>query len=107
MLLRHFFVGVHQMCRITPMPWISARVMVSPGCTTKYGFTFQPVPKSRAARRALPSSSGVAPPLPGSPVMFSGLIERDMRLSGLVRSQSMKSLLCTAQPLRCVLLKPL
>src|SRR5579859_5429296 len=40
------------------------------------GETFHPLPRSRAA--ALPVPSVAIPPLPFSPVKFSGLIERDL-----------------------------
>jgi hypothetical protein len=40
------------------------------------GFTFQPCPSSRATSPAVPSSKVAIPPLPFSPVKFSGLIDR-------------------------------
>ena len=55
---------------------MSAISNTAPGSMTIYGFTFQPVPRSRAALRAEPLSSGHMPPFPFSPVKFSGLIER-------------------------------
>ena len=48
-------------------------VKVSPGCKTIYGFTFHPVPRSRAARFAESCSSGHIPPFPFSSVKFSRL----------------------------------
>src|SRR5437867_7337346 len=68
-----FPVGVIQICCISPDPLISARVKVFPGSITTKGLTFQPCPKSRAAWDAVPCTA--APPLPFSPVRFSGPIE--------------------------------
>src|SRR3972149_7724677 len=76
---------------MAPGPGISARVTVSPGWIRMYGFTFQPWPRSLAAWNALAwlglsLSSGVAiPPLPFSPVKFSGLMERVLALDSLYR----------------------
>ena len=50
-------------------------VYVSLGLMTTNGFTFHPWPSSREAFRALPFSSVAMPPLPGSPVGFSGLMD--------------------------------
>ena len=66
---------VIQICWIAPSPAISASVKVPPGSMTTYGDIFQPGPRSRAWRAAGPSTA--IPPLPFSPVKFSGLIERD------------------------------
>jgi len=74
MLLRQSPVGVIQICWIAPEPWISARVNVWPGAMSTDGETFQPRPRSRAAPAFVPSVA--IPPLPFSPVKFSGLIER-------------------------------
>src|SRR5579862_624296 len=73
---RQFPVGVIQICCIAPEPLISAMVKVSPGFITMNGLTFQPCPSSRAASFALPFSKVAIPPLPGSPVKFSGPIDR-------------------------------
>ena len=67
-------VGVIQMCWIAPGPSISARVKVSPGLMLTEGEIFQPWPRSRATLAPVPSVA--MPPLPFSPVKFSGLIER-------------------------------
>src|SRR5512133_1212564 len=84
-------VGVIQICWIAPGPSISAIVNVSPGLILTYGFTFQPCPRSRAALYAfavfgLSLSAGSAiPPLPFSPLKFSGLIERVLASDSLLR----------------------
>src|ERR687886_282377 len=75
MLQRQWPVGVIQICWIAPESWISASWRVSPGTITIDGESFQPRPRSRAARAPVPSV--VIPPFPFSPVKFSGLIERD------------------------------
>src|SRR5690348_8524216 len=59
---------------MAPGPVISATVNVCPGMIFTDGDTFQPWPKSREA--VLPVPSVAIPPLPFSPVGFSGLIER-------------------------------
>ena len=74
MLSRLFPVGVIQMCWIAPAPWTSAITKVWPASIRTEGETFQPWPNSRAARAPVPSVA--MPPLPFSPVKFSGLIER-------------------------------
>src|SRR5580692_12301942 len=66
------------MCWMEPAPLISARVTVFSGGITMNGFTFQPCPRSRAAFEALPSVA--MPPLPFSPLKFSGLIEKLLAL---------------------------
>src|SRR5580658_9712843 len=66
--------SVIQICWIAPEPSMSASVKVSPGWMITNGETFQPCPRSRAALAAGPSVD--MPPLPFSPVKFSGLIER-------------------------------
>ena len=87
----HTPVGVIQICWIAPGPSISAMVMVSLGLMTIKGFTFQVWPRSRAAQDALFSlrvlgRAGLAiPPLPFSPVMFSGDMERDSAFESLER----------------------
>src|ERR1700683_5481041 len=67
--------GVIQICWTAPGPVMSARVKVEPAATLTIGETFHPWPRSRAAFLAAPSTD--IPPLPFSPVKFSGLIERD------------------------------
>src|SRR4051812_45885297 len=62
------------MCWMTPGPSIDARVVVSPAGSTMLGETFHPAPSSRAKAAPLPSVA--APPLPFSPVKFSGLMLR-------------------------------
>src|SRR5215211_2457332 len=59
---------------MAPWPVISARVNVLPGSIIMKGLIFQPCPRSRAASEALPCVA--MPPLPFSPVRFSGLIEK-------------------------------
>src|SRR5215469_5191935 len=71
---RQLPVGVIQICWIDPCPEMSARVNVSPGLMITKGFTFHPRPRSRAASDATPSVA--IPPLPFSPVKFSGLTEK-------------------------------
>ena len=75
-VLRQRPVGVSQMWLMIPGPSMAAISTVAFSGRTMYGLTFQPVPRSRAARRAEPSSNGHMPPLPGAPVGFSGLMER-------------------------------
>src|ERR1700685_4114747 len=67
--------GVIQICWMAPGPVMSARVKVDRAATLTIGETFHPWPRSRAAFLAAPSTD--IPPLPFSPVRFSGLIERD------------------------------
>src|SRR6266487_166885 len=60
---------------MAPGPVISAMVYVSFGLIITNGFTFHPCPNSLVLLRALPFSRVAIPPLPGSPVRFSGLID--------------------------------
>src|SRR5579859_6447322 len=83
MLCRQLPVGVIQICWIAPAPLISANRRVSPGEMRIDGEIFQPLPKSRAAFAPVPSVA--MPPLPFSPVKFSGLIERDLALDSRAR----------------------
>ena len=62
------------MCWIAPGPSISARVKVRPASIFTEGDTFHFCPRSRAD--SLPVPSLAMPPLPFSPVKFSGLMER-------------------------------
>src|SRR5215469_8112873 len=73
---RQLPVGVIQMCWTNPEPLISANVNVVPGSTTTNGFSFQPCPSSLASLEATPVFA--MPPLPFSPVKFSGLMEKDL-----------------------------
>ena len=68
-------LGVSQMCWMIPGPSIWARVNVVFCLTRTEGEIFQPRPSSRA--KSLPVPSTAMPPLPFSPVTFSGLIDRD------------------------------
>jgi hypothetical protein len=83
---RQFPVGVIQMCWITPDPLISASVKVAPALIRMLGLTFQPWPRLRAA--FLPVPSVAMPPLPLSPVKFSGLID-------LVSASESRNRLCS------------
>ena len=67
-------VGVIQICWIAPGPMISATTYVVPAAISTDGLIFQPLPRSRAAFAPVPSLA--APPLPFSPVGFSGLIDK-------------------------------
>ena len=71
-------VGVIQICWMAPEPWMSASVKVFPASICTDGEIFQPCPSSRAACAPVPSVA--IPPLPFSPVKFSGLIDRDFAL---------------------------
>ena len=73
------------MCWIAPGPWMSASVNVSPALIRIDGETFQPWPRSRAAFAPVPSVA--MPPLPFSPVKFSGLIDRVFARDRRDRSQ--------------------
>src|SRR5580704_1385862 len=75
--------SVIQICWIAPDPSMSASVNVSPGWMITNGETFQPWPRSRAICAAGPSVD--MPPLPFSPLKFSGEIERDLALESLAR----------------------
>ena len=79
---RQFPVGVIQMCCMEPGPLISATVNVVFDLMRTLGLTFQPCPKSREALEPVPSVA--MPPLPFSPVKFSG--EMDL----LFASESLK-----------------
>src|SRR4030095_6328659 len=68
-------VGVIQICCIATGPAVPGIVYVSLYLMVTNGFTFQPWPNSLAALCALPFSRVAIPPLPGSPVGFSGLID--------------------------------
>src|SRR4029077_7056871 len=70
---RQLPVGVIQMCWIAPGPLISATVYVVPAAMSTDGLIFQPFPRFRAAFAPVPSAA--VPPLPFSPVGFSGLME--------------------------------
>src|SRR5689334_1189224 len=72
--LRHPPVGVSQMCWIAPDALMSHIVKVSPGPIFTDGETFHPWPRSDDGHEPVPSVA--MPPLPFSPVKFSGLIER-------------------------------
>src|SRR6187549_1418730 len=61
-------------CVILPGPSIDASSNVEAAGTTTLGETFQPRPRSRAARAPVPSVA--RPPPPGEPSKFSGLMER-------------------------------
>ena len=65
------------MCWMAPGPVMSATVKVSPAGMRTKGFTFQPLPRSRAAALALPSSSSHMAPAPLAPLRFSGLMDRE------------------------------
>ena len=69
------WAGVIHICWIAPCPSMSPSSRVSPGATRFEGEIFQPRPSPRAWIAPVPSSA--MPPLPFSPVGFSGLIERD------------------------------
>src|SRR6266545_5716716 len=71
--------GVIQMCWMAPGPSMVARVKVELPLTRTKGETFQPWPRSRAARHAEPSCPAMAA-LPFSPLKFSGQIDRDLAL---------------------------
>src|SRR5215216_5542920 len=73
MLYRQWPVGVIHICWIAPDPRISARTRSSPALMRILGETFQPCPRSRDA--LAPSPVVAIPPLPFSPVKFSGLID--------------------------------
>src|SRR5580693_7175535 len=75
--------GVIQICWMAPAPSISPSTSVSPGATRFDGEIFQPRPSPRAWIAPVPSSA--MPPLPLSPVGFSGLIERDFAFESLDR----------------------
>ena len=75
---RQLPVGVIQMCWMAPGPLMSARVKVLLALMCTDGETFQPCPSSRAA--LLPVPSVAIPPLPFSPLKFSGLIDRVLAL---------------------------
>ena len=64
----------HQICWIAPGPAMSASSRSSPGAISIEGETFQPWPRPRAQEAPVPSVA--MPPLPFSPVKFSGEIER-------------------------------
>src|SRR5579871_1508688 len=88
--------SVIQICWIAPEPSMSARVNVSPGWMMTKGETFQPCPRPRAALAAGPSVA--MPPLPFSPVKFSGLIERVLALDRRARLPR-----CIPRPLNSVI----
>src|SRR5690242_183812 len=62
------------MCWMAPEILMSASVNVWPGAITTDGETFQPTPSSRPSLSPVPFVA--MPPLPFSPVKFSGEIER-------------------------------
>ncbi len=71
---RHLPVGVIQICCIAPGPPMSASSKVSPALMVTQGEIFHPWPRSRA--HAAPFPSVAMPPLPFSPLKFSGESER-------------------------------
>src|SRR6202000_2737679 len=71
---RQLPVGVIHICCMAPGPVISAMINVVFDFITTLGLTFQPWPSSLAA--SLPVPVMAMPPLPFSPVKFSGLMER-------------------------------
>src|SRR5262249_5891180 len=77
---------------------MSASVKVSPGWMITNGETFQPWPRSRAICAAGPSVD--MPPLPFSPVKFSGEIERDLAPESLARLPR-----CRPRPLKSAMRK--
>jgi hypothetical protein len=85
MLNRLCPVGVSQICWIAPLPLISpASVNVCPGSIFTEGEILPPAPKV-ASERASPVPDVAMPPLPFSPVRFSGLIEARHRVAELVK----------------------
>ena len=76
MLKRQLPVGVIQICWMVPGPLMSAISKVLCAATRTDGETFQPWPRSRAQPSPVPVVA--IPPLPFSPVKFSGLTERDL-----------------------------
>ena len=87
---------VIQICWIAPVPSMSASSRVSPGAMMMYGEIFQPCRGPRAAFAAGPSVD--MPPLPFSPVKFSGLIERV-----LARDKRERLPRCSPRPLNSVI----
>jgi hypothetical protein len=61
-----------------PGPLISPRVKVCPALILTDGDIFQPWPSPASFAICMPVPSVAMPPLPFSPVKFSGLIERDL-----------------------------
>src|SRR6476660_3961139 len=72
------------MCWMAPGPAMSASVNVSPALISTDGETFQPLPRSRAARAPVPLIAW--PPPPFAPVKFSGLIDRVFARESRLRS---------------------
>src|SRR5690242_9213300 len=70
---------------MAPGPFISAIIIVLPPSIHVYGFTFHPTPNSLACSPLTPSFRAAFPPLPGSPVKFSGLIDLVLALDNLNR----------------------
>src|ERR1043166_4527968 len=71
---------------MAPVPAVSAKIAVSPDFTTMDGLTFQPRPRYLAAFWPVPVVA--MPPLPRSPVGFSGEIERVSALEVRYRVES-------------------
>ena len=76
-----FSPSTSQMCWMMPGPATSIRTAVSPALTRMKGRTFQPWPRSSAARALATGLGSVGlgiamPPLPFSPVGFSAEIDR-------------------------------
>jgi hypothetical protein len=75
MLKRRLPVTVIQICCTAPMSCMFASSKVSPAGIFTLGDTFQPWPPNQAAT-SFPVPSVAMPPLPFSPVKFSGDMER-------------------------------